>query len=88
MKLVFRGRYLIPELPDHAVPLAVGVDVAVLAVGHDVELVLELELLGQGLDQVDAVALVLLLERHPLLGLFRLRQDLCDDEGGVLSWEK
>lgn len=78
--------YLVYQLPNGAGPLAVN-DVAVSAIADKVELVLELQLLGEIFHQVDAETLVLLLERHPLEGLLWHIQLLLNDEGGVLCDE-
>ena len=62
--------YLTQEFPDHAVPLLrVLVHAAVVAVGHDADLVVKVEDLGDVLDQVDVVALELVVARQRLLVL-------------------
>lgn len=47
------------DLTNHAVPVATGVHGSIAAVLHQVEFVLEAQLLGEFSDQINAVALQL-----------------------------
>ncbi len=63
--------YPFDDLTNHAVPVAAGVHDSVAVVLHQVQFVLEAQLLGELRDQVDAVALQLRAFAHGVRVLLR-----------------